>query len=144
MTVRTGEAVRIVHLQIPATLRYLNVACACVTSTCERFEPPVEASFIQAMELAVQEACTNIVRHAYTGVDDGTIDLTISLGADEVVIELHDLGHSFDSTAVPAPNFETVQEHGFGLFLIQQLVDQTEYTTGEDGNRLRLRKKRQS
>ena len=144
MTWALGEAVetsQVVHLRIPANLRYLNIACACVTAACERLEPTVEPSFIQSIELAVQEACTNIVQHAYDGIDDGMIDLVMLLLPDEVVVELRDLGASFDSAAAPLPDFEIVQERGFGLFLIRQLVDETEYSSKDGENRLRLRKK---
>ncbi len=100
----TGEEV--VRLDLPATHRYLNVLGACVVqmlAQVEGLDEPEELSY--SVQLAVQEACANIVDHAYAG-EAGRIEIVLTLvhGPRRLVIELHDTGrHTFDLFSVPDP-----------------------------------------
>jgi serine/threonine-protein kinase RsbW len=51
-----------------------------------------------------------------------------------------DSGDPFDKTAVATPNLEEPQEHGYGLFLIEQLVDDFKYTRLPAGNQWQLKR----
>ena len=130
-----------IKLDIPATHRYLNVVGACLTAILERVDGLAEAETIAyGVELAVHETCTNIVEHAYAGVN-GRIHMTVSLGntPPQLVVELQDNGRSFDPTQVPEPNLEESQVNGYGLFLMHQLMDRVDYFPQEAGkNRWRL------
>jgi serine/threonine-protein kinase RsbW len=46
----------------------------------------------------------------------------------------HDTGASFDPTVVPTPRLGELQEHGFGLFLVRELMDEVEYQANASGN----------
>ncbi|MCS6843809.1 MAG: ATP-binding protein [Caldilineales bacterium] len=84
-----------------------------------------------ACELATDEACTNIIEHAYQGRKDGEIRLTC-LWADEVfIIRLHDRGQPFDPTAVAVPpraaRLEDVEIGGLGLHFMRSLMDEIRF-----------------
>lgn len=105
-------------------------------------QPGVTDEVLYDIQLAVDEACTNIITHGYAGMDPGSIILDLELDTDEITLSLTDFGHAFepDNTPVPDPN-QPIEERelgGFGLFFIQQSVDEMKYQTSEDGNTMTL------
>jgi serine/threonine-protein kinase RsbW len=102
----------------------------------------VTEEILYDLQLAVDEACTNIITHGYAGMDPGSIILDLELNPDQITIFLTDFGHAFepDNAPVPDPN-QPIEERelgGFGLFFIQQSVDEMKYGTSEDGNTMTL------
>jgi serine/threonine-protein kinase RsbW len=98
---------------------------------------------INQVELAVDEAAANIVLHAYEGEPGRPIELVVEIDPEEVAISLYHCGRDFDQTAVVPPSFDGGREHGFGVYLIHQLVDQVTYLHNEQGRSgIRLVKKR--
>ncbi len=91
--------------------------------------------------LALHELCTNIIEHGYNG-SRGDIQVALTLQFKPQVIEalVVDSGDPFDKTAVATPNLEEPQEHGYGLFLIEQLVDDFKYTRLPAGNQWQLKR----
>ncbi|MCU0489987.1 MAG: ATP-binding protein [Chloroflexaceae bacterium] len=92
------------------------------------------------VQLAAHEVCTNIVNHAYEEIEQGRIDIKLVLHFQpaQLVIEFQDTGRPFDVTTVPEPNLEEPQVHGYGMFLIKNLMDSVTYTPQSDGNRWQL------
>jgi serine/threonine-protein kinase RsbW len=90
------------------------------------------------LELAVDEACTNIITHGYAGMNPGSIILALELGRSQVVVNLTDFGHPFEPSRAPMPDVEAGLEDrpigGFGLFFIYQTMDEIHYQITEDGN----------
>lgn len=131
-----APAPTVMTLDIPATLTYVHIlsrcACALVESVANLAEP---AANLYNLELALQEVAVNIVKHAYAH-REGRIQMTLSLEAHppRLTILLHDTGASFDPARVPPPKLGELQEHGFGLFLMRQLLDEVEYTHSASGN----------
>jgi serine/threonine-protein kinase RsbW len=70
------------------------------------------------LEIAVTEACANVVRHA-TGAD--TFEVTLDVGDDRCAIDVQDNGAGFDPEAVTAVAPGVDSERGRGLFLIKAL-----------------------
>lgn len=98
------------------------------------------------VQMAVDEACSNVIEHAYQGQDEGEITLSCDCKDREWVIAIHDTGCSFDPDTVPDPNLsanlDDIKTGGLGLFFIRQLMDEVEFTFDEqDGNRLRMVKR---
>jgi serine/threonine-protein kinase RsbW len=96
-----------------------------------------------AIEMAVDEACSNIIEHAYAGMPAGDIECTCENDEHNLVIVLRDHGQSFDITKVPDPDLSNVLEDrkvgGLGVYLIHQLMDEVRYERmGEAGNILTL------
>ncbi len=126
------------HLDMPASLRYLNVVSASIAAFLERCGTPVDHTTIYNTQLAVQEACTNIVRHAYAENAAGRISVCLTLlrMPPRLRVELSDTGRPFDPCAVELPDLDEVQIGGYGLFLIQSLMDEVSYDFQPGCNRL--------
>jgi serine/threonine-protein kinase RsbW len=92
------------------------------------------------MQLAVDEACTNIITHGYAGMNPGTMILDMEIYNDQVRLTITDFGHPFEPCEPPAPDLQAVMEgqedRGFGLFFIYQTMDDIQYHTSEAGNLL--------
>jgi anti-sigma regulatory factor (Ser/Thr protein kinase) len=81
----------------------------------------------------VNEAASNIIKHAYHGRADQRIQLDAEAASDRVTIRLHHLGDSFDPAAVPPPALDGSRESGFGMYLITHSVDDVRYFRDERG-----------
>jgi serine/threonine-protein kinase RsbW len=96
------------------------------------------------VQLAVDEACTNIITHGYADMDPGSVILDLELDTEKLIVSLTDFGRSFEPGNVPVPDIDMPIEEreigGFGLFFIHQSVDEVEYQANEDGNTLTLTK----
>lgn len=96
------------------------------------------------IQLAVDEACTNIISHGYAGMDPGSIILDLDIDTDRITISLTDFGHAFEPSSTPMPDVDAPIEErelgGFGLFFIQQSMDEIDYQVTEDGNKMILTK----
>lgn len=100
-------------------------------------------------KLAVDEACTNIIKHAYEGkTETGDIGVLAEIDAGKVSIHLRDRGKHFDFASVKDPDLdqyvETGKKGGLGVFLINRLMDGVEYRATETGNELILTKRSQA
>lgn len=107
----------------------------------------MEDGDIYAVELAIDEASSNIIEHAYDGIDGGEIECTTDHDAHALRIVLRDHGHPFDPSVVPEPDLDATLEDrqvgGLGVFLIKQLMDEVHFEPlGESGNLLTLVKRR--
>jgi anti-sigma regulatory factor (Ser/Thr protein kinase) len=88
---------------------------------------------VAALELAVNEAASNIMKHAYHGRADQRIQLEADMFPDRVSIRLHHLGDSFDPADVSPPALDGSRESGFGLYLISRSVDEVRHSRDERG-----------
>ena len=91
--------------------------------------------------LAVGEACTNAVQHAYPD-GDGTFDLKVEVAADEVVAEVVDHGVGFEAFERTLKGGGTRAVAGRGLELIRRLVNEVEVISPlpSGGTRIRMRR----
>lgn len=109
---------------------------------------------IYAIQMAVDEACTNIIEHAYASEGQGDIQCTCLIRDNELTIILHDHGKPFDPSRIPEPNvfsrLEDRQSGGLGLYFMRQMMDKVEFRfdppSGSDpgGNVLTLIKRKES
>lgn len=100
-----------------------------------------------AIQLAVEEACDNIIEHAYGPDIEGDIECTFEIVAEGLVVTLHDHGRSFDPRRVSPPDLTSALEQrdvgGLGLHFIRQLTDDFRFAFDPlEGNSLRLLKRR--
>lgn len=131
----------VVHLDVPADHKYLNLVSNCVAGLLERVEGIREPKMvIYNLQLAVQEACTNIVQHAYARTTEGRIEarLTLVYCPFQVIVELHDTGQPFNPETVSEPDLSHPQVRGYGLFLMKQLLDEVTYHSQPNSNYWRL------
>ena len=93
--------------------------------------------------LAVDEAVTNIITHAYAEGRRDTIEIEIRIDAASFRVVIRDSGLSFDPSEVSEPDIErslaTSQRHGLGIFLMRRFMDEVEYLFHEGiRNELRM------
>lgn len=104
--------------------------------------PGVSDEVLYDIQLAVDEACTNIITHGYAGMDPGSIILDLEVEPGKLTLSLTDFGKAFEPDSAPLPDVDAPIEErelgGFGLFFIQQSVDHMEYRVTEDGNTMTL------
>jgi len=130
--------------QFESDLRHLAPIRAFVRDACRDAwgEQGSDETLIR-LDLAVTEAATNIIRHAYEGESGRPIELVIEADADQVCITLYHRGRDFDPSVVEPPVFDGSREGGFGLYLIEQAVDEVRYFRDDQGRcGIRLVKKR--
>jgi anti-sigma regulatory factor (Ser/Thr protein kinase) len=97
-----------------------------------------EARFIV---VAVDEACANIIRHAYEGRTDGDIRLTCSVDNDRMEFTLTDRGRAPRDVARLQPrSLEELRPGGLGMHLIRSVMDEVRFRFGEEENQLQLTK----
>ena len=81
--------------------------------------------------LAVDEACTNIIKHAYQYLPDGEIILTLKTAKDTFTIEITDHGKSFEPGLIPNPDLKKYLDQrrvgGLGMYLMKTLMDEVKY-----------------
>jgi serine/threonine-protein kinase RsbW len=133
----------IIRLDLPATHTYLNVLDACLEALLARItEMESQPDLAHAVLLAVHEACTNIVDHAYADMQPARVLVTMRVESEprRLVFELQDTGRSFDPATIPEPDLAEGQIRGYGLFLMRQIMDDVEYTPLPGGNHWRLSK----
>lgn len=100
------------------------------------------------IQLASDEAASNIIEHAYEGVSDGILELSCGVNGNAITIILVDHGDSFDPSDVPAPDLKAdLSERkigGLGIFLMRKLMDEVHYEAepGKNRNTLTMIKRR--
>ncbi len=98
---------------------------------------------INLCELALQELLTNLVDHAYAEHEGGQITVTLRCSPSQVMIETKDTGYPADVNfnAIQMPNPEEFAEGGYGLAIIQSLMDEVSHSYAQGINTWRLFKR---
>lgn len=95
------------------------------------YDAGLTSNDIDDIILAVDEACTNIIKHAYKSVPDGEIIIEIDYNSKRFTIKLIDHGSSFDPETVPLPDLQKYLKQrrvgGLGLYLMKTLMDDVQY-----------------
>jgi serine/threonine-protein kinase RsbW len=136
-----NDRVGAIHLDIPASLRYLNIPAAVLHALAERMPDGPPEMTVSELELALQEACVNSVRHALDGRSDAKRVVRFVYQPNQIEIAVEDNGSRFEAEEVATPDLEVPQEGGYGLFLIEQLVDTLSYLREGEMNRWLLTKR---
>ena len=125
---------RQVRLTIPAKAEYVLLGRLALSGITRMRSLADET--VSDLKLAVTEACTNSVRHAY-GSNGGTVDIVYELHEDRLVVEVSDDGTGFDPDEVEET--EALTEGGLGIAIIRALADEFEVGERDDGRGSRLR-----
>lgn len=101
---------------------------------------------IFAIQLAADEASSNIIEHAYAGVTGGKLEIDLSTSDSKLIIIMRDYGNPFDPSSVPEPNVKAdLSERkigGLGMYLMRKLMDEVSYESSpETGNILTMVKR---
>ena len=99
------------------------------------------------IQLATDEAASNIIEHAYEHITDGILELACSVRDDLITIVLIDHGESFDPSEIPLPDLKADLSArkigGLGIFLMRKLMDEVHYEVKpNEGNVLTMTKRK--
>jgi serine/threonine-protein kinase RsbW len=125
---------RVVRLIIPAKPEYITLGRLALTGL-SRLRPLADETLAD-LKLALTEACSNSVRHAYDG-GEGLVDILFELHADRLVIEVADDGQGFDPSLERGA--EALAEGGLGIAIIRAVADELEIGARPSGQGSRLR-----
>lgn len=88
------------------------------------------------IQLATDEAASNIIEHAYENQPDGILELSCGIQNDKITVILIDYGKSFDPSAIPLPDLKADLSDrkigGLGIFLMRKLMDEVHYESRPD------------
>ncbi len=127
--------------KFPARYDHLRAISAFVMDAIK--DAPFDSRQRYAIDLAVDEACSNVIDHAYGGEDQGEIRILLEFNGTGLIITIQDDGAPFDPGCVAEPDLtsplETRCERGLGVFLIHEVMDEAAYDFSSPGvNQLRL------
>lgn len=114
-------------------------------------EAAEEAGFsgreMYSVQLAADEACSNIIEHAYEDIPNGEIEIVCKVETGQITIIIHDHGKEFDITKVRKPNLSRdLSERevgGLGVYLIHKLMDEVRFSSSKKhGNTLTMIKRK--
>ena len=92
--------------------------------------------------IAVDEACSNIIRHSYKNDYDRKIDLTVKLKTNSLTISIVDDGIKFDINSIEPRDTNHLKPGGLGIYIIKQIMDTVEYSRTSKGfNKIKMVKK---
>lgn len=97
---------------------------------------------VSKIALAIDEACTNIIKHAYGFDPTQRIGITVRGGNGTFEIRITDQGRQFNPSSVPSPDMKEYLTHfrrgGLGVYLMRSLMDKVEYSIHPGKNEVRL------
>jgi len=126
------------HLRFPARPEYLVLGRLVLTGLSRGQE--MEDDTLSDLKLALTEACSNSVRHAYAAGTLGAVDVDYELGDGYLAVEIEDEGPGFDPDSSGKPfDSVTLDEGGLGLAIIRAVSDECEVRPRSDGRGSRVR-----
>jgi serine/threonine-protein kinase RsbW len=134
----------VASLRIPSDARWIALTRLVLSGLCS--ERGIDDEIVSDIKLAVTEACSNSVRHAYSEEAPGAVSVRFEVSDRQIGIEVSDEGLGLWQEPGPLPpktrRAEDLQEDEMGLAIITALVDELEIGPGEAsrGTRIRFRK----
>lgn len=126
------------------SLKNLEEICDFVTHCAN--ESGLSETEVYAVQLAVDEATTNIIEHGYGHECPSRIDITCEPIKNGLKIVIYDDAEPFDPTVVPDPeinvSLDDIKPRGLGIFFMRKMMDEVNYETSPDkGNTLTMIKR---
>lgn len=139
MTATTNADGVTVRLTIPARAEYITLGRLALTGIGRLRE--LSDELLADLKLALTEAASNSVRHAYAEASAGVVEISYLLLPDRLVIEVTDEGEGFDPDA-SEDSPDELSEGGLGIAIIRAIADTVEIgeRSGGKGSRLRFEK----
>jgi serine/threonine-protein kinase RsbW len=128
---------RTVRLTIPAKPEYITLSRLALSGLSRVRQLP--EGTLADLKLALTEACSNSVRHAYAD-REGHVEISFELRDDRLIVEVADDGTGFEPMGVaPRTGDEELTEGGLGIAIIRSIADEVEIGGGPGGRGSRLR-----
>jgi serine/threonine-protein kinase RsbW len=133
-----GERGGVVALTVPARAEFIALGRLALTGLART--RALSAEIVADLKLALTEACSNSVRHAYDEGREGVVEIRYELSGDRIAIQVTDDGSGFDPEILERAQ-EELDEGGLGIAIIRALTDELEIgARPEGGSRLRFTK----
>lgn len=129
----------LLKLDIVAYYKYIKLLSKVTNEVLSNLELPGEDVYM--MRLAVSEAATNIIEHSYKDEERKTIEYEITLDSDYITFSLRDYGVQVPDNAIKGRDLEDLAEGGLGVFIIDNVMDETRYIHKDIGTQLIMKKK---
>ena len=129
--------VQSIRLTIPAKPEYITLGRLALTGIARVRARPLPQEVLGDLKLALTEACSNSVRHAY-GDGQGAVEILYELHDDRLAIEVADDGEGFGEARAHAADDDLV-EGGLGIAIIRAIADEFELGPRNGGHGSRLR-----
>jgi len=135
--VHQAEDTRTVRLTIPAKPEYITLSRLALTGLAR--VRPFPVGTLADLKLALTEACSNSVRHAYSG-GEGRVEISFEISEDRLVVEVVDDGAGFDPGTAENGHLDgELAEGGLGIAIIRSIADEVEIGSHPRGRGSRLR-----
>src|SRR5690242_9727981 len=131
------DGARTIKLTFPAKPEYITLGRLALTGLARL--RPVSDETLGDLKLALTEACSNSVRHAYRDGRQGLVEIRYELHADRLVVEVTDDGEGFDPGELEQNGNDELSEGGLGIAIIRALSDELELGDRDGGRGSRLR-----
>jgi len=97
---------------------------------------------IHKIELAVDEACTNVIQHAYKDKSNKPIDIAVKLDYKKFSVIITDRGEGFKFDDIEIPDMEEylaeLKVGGLGIYLMKTLMDEVDYKKTDGKNQVKM------
>lgn len=84
---------------------------------------------LDCMVMAINEACMNVIQHAYHGKEDEEIIIEFWKDGEQMIIKIFDFADSVDPASIKSRELDDIRPGGLGVHLINQVMDSVEYKT---------------
>ena len=128
----------VVALTIPAKAEYIVLSRLALSGLARA--RALEPALVADLKLALTEACSNVVRHAYKEQPAGEVEVRYELDEDKLSVEVVDEGIGFDPEAAAAAAGDELDEGDLGISIIRAIVDELDIKSGDSGSSLRFTK----
>ena len=130
------------EIEVKSELKSLAVIGDFIAETLNKFGS--DQATIYQVQLAADEACTNIIKYAYLGGEEN-ISLVLELVNGDLIVTITDRGKPFDPSSIPPPDLSSDLDKrkvgGLGIYFMRKLMDEITYSfDARLGNRLTMKK----
>ena len=127
---------RDLHLTVRSDPKLLGSVRSLVRSWVDSWD--VDAKTADEVVLAIDEACTNAIRHAYEGRCDGSVELTLHAAEEHLEFQVSDKGvrcpaECTERRPLQPPDVDDLEPGGLGIQLIHKVFDEVDFCPGESG-----------
>jgi len=96
------------------------------------------AEYLNAVVLALDEACSNVIRHAYSEQEEGEIVVEIELADQQLIFRVIDFAQACDKSKIKSRDLDDIRPGGLGVHLISSIMDEVMHQDVKTGNILQM------
>lgn len=129
------------QLTVSSNLENLSLISDFIAQVARQYN--LDDHIVSVIQLAVDEACTNIIQHGYSLKEEGTLTIICQLRGNDFAIIIRDHGKPFDPESISTPDLDADLEErkvgGLGLYFMRQVMDEVKFHfDSKEGNELTM------